>query len=523
MFRLILLVVYWQLVSSQKINSVGTVGGRGPTGGIGDPDRPVQTAAAFITDSLIPTTPDSTRQLERGAAPVRLSAYPASHTRPFYNVIIDAANGARQELLGFGHSWTDSAVQVLSSLEPAVFDQVMRDLFGQEGNNMGLMRHSIGSSDLSYDQYSYDDNGPSFNEGSPDPELSNFDIGNGGRAMADMIAKMGSYKSDVTQFGSPWSAPSWMKRNGLFIAPELNVPNGGAYYFTNNTFNFNYIPQYAKYFAKYIDAFKARGAVINAITPMNEPLNNQGGYPTMYLDAVDEANLISQALGPLMKDRDVGIWAYDHNTDQPMYPQRVVEGGAGYVQAAAWHCYASPANYSVLDDFHYGNPEMLQFMTECSNYKPQAGTYNFNVANAFMPPVQHWASGASMWVMATDEMYGPHSPFGGCDGCSGSIIVKSTTEYTKTNDYYMVGHFSRFIRRGAVNYAVKQGISGSVLTPTQFYVVAAKNPDNSWAVVFMNNMAQDEEVVLQFGDGQPMWQGVIPNATLVTWVLPATS
>src|SRR6187402_1141899 len=126
-----------------------------------------------------------------------------------------------------------------------------------------------------------------------------------------------------------------MKRNGLFIAPELNVDGGAAYYFTNNTFKFNYVPQFVQYFAKYVDAFKDRGAIINVITPMNEPLNNQGGYPCMFLDAVDEANLISQALRPLMRERNVGIWAYDHNTDMPMYPERVVEGGNGYVQATA--------------------------------------------------------------------------------------------------------------------------------------------------------------------------------------------
>jgi O-glycosyl hydrolase len=134
---------------------------------------------------------------------------------------------------------------------------------------------------------------------------------------------------------------------------------------------------------------------------MNEPLNNQGGYPTMYLDAVDEANLISRALGSLMKDRKVGIWAYDHNTDQPMYPQRVVEGARGQVQAAAWHCYASPANYSVLDDFHYGNPDMLQFMTECSNYKPQSGTYNFSCQCIHAP-----GSTLGIWSFYVGHGYG---------------------------------------------------------------------------------------------------------------------
>lgn len=69
---------------------------------------------------------------------------------------------------------TLTAVDVFDELEDSLRHQVMEDLFGQTGNNMGFMRHTIGSSDLSYNQYSYDDNGPSFNLGEPDPTLSHF-------------------------------------------------------------------------------------------------------------------------------------------------------------------------------------------------------------------------------------------------------------------------------------------------------------------------------------------------------------
>ena len=277
-----------------------------------------------------------------------------------------------------------------------------------------------------------------------------------------------------------------------------------------------------QYFSKYVDAFKEHGVAVNAITPMNEPLNYQGGYPCMYLDAVDEAALIAQGLGAAMHERGTAILAYDHNTDQPVYPARVIQGGGGFVDAAAWHCYQSPvANYSVMDDFHQAYPDTLQFMTECSNYLPQEGSFNFEVASNFIPPVQHGASAAAMWVMSTDTEYGPHSPYGGCAGCLGSIIVNSSTTYTKTNDYYMIGQFSRFIRRGAVNYNVIHGNAGSALMETQFYTMAAKNPDGSWAVVLMNNYGTDQTVALQFTDSSHVWQGTIPNATVVTWLLPA--
>jgi glucosylceramidase len=64
-------------------------------------------------------------------------------------------------------------------------------------------------------------------------------------------------------------------------------------------------------------------------------------------------------------------------------------------------------------------------------------------------------------------------------------------------------------------------ISTTDLDDTQMYIIATRNPDRSWAVVFMNNIGEDKDVVLQFGKGNSSWRGVIPNATVVTWVLPA--
>ena len=121
---------------------------------------------------------------------------------------------------------------------------------------------------------------------------------------------------------------------------------------------------------------------------------------------------------------------------------------------------------------------------------------------------------------ATDPDYGPHSPYGGCAGCLGSIVINSSTTYTKTNEYYMIGHFPRFIRRGAVNHRVLQGVEGTTLDVHQFDVIATQNPDMGWAVVFVNNFGSDQDVQLEFLDGHS-WQGVIPNGTVVTWLLPS--
>lgn len=54
----------------------------------------------------------------------------------------DTPEGKRQEMLGFGHAWTDSTVSTFGSLEDSVLDKLMAELFGPQGNNMGFMRHT---------------------------------------------------------------------------------------------------------------------------------------------------------------------------------------------------------------------------------------------------------------------------------------------------------------------------------------------------------------------------------------------
>lgn len=241
----------------------------------------------------------------------------------------------------------------------------------------------------------------------------------------------------------------------------------------------------------------------------------------MYLDAADEAAIISQGLGQAMAQRGVKLIAYDHNTDQPAYPDRVFQGARGQVDMVAWHCYQNPvADYTVLSDFRSIHPHALQFMTECTSYLPLPGQYSTWVAQHFIPPVRNGASGGSFWVLGTDPNYGPKSPYGGCQGCQGSIIVNSSTTYTKTHDYYMIGQFSRYVRRGGVNYNIQTGWQGSQ-SSNQFYIMAVQNPDHSWAVIFLNTLGSDQDVVLSFTEGGQVWEGTVPNLAVTTWLLPA--
>lgn len=86
----------------------------------------------------------------------------------------------------------------------------------------------------------------------------------------------------------------------------------------------------------------------------------------MLQEADEAAKVTHDYIGPALRSAslDTQIWAYDHNTDTPSYPQTVIDAASEYVQATAWHCYASSLDWTVLTDFHNKNPGKSQYMTE---------------------------------------------------------------------------------------------------------------------------------------------------------------
>lgn len=228
----------------------------------------------------------------------------------------DTSSGHKQKITGFGAAVTDATVSTFSSLSDDGLSMLLDTLLTSSGADFGLIRHTIASSDLTGDPaYSYDDNG-----GNADPGLAGFNLGDRGTAMASLLAKMRAIKSGLTILGSPWSAPGWMKLNGVLDGTTVN-----------NNLNPDHRDDLADYFVKYLQAYADAGASVDAITIQNEPLNSQSGYPTMYVYADESGDIISQNLGPALQSAGLStqIWAYDHNTGKDLPP-------VNYEQFSAW-------------------------------------------------------------------------------------------------------------------------------------------------------------------------------------------
>lgn len=98
---------------------------------------------------------------------------------------------------------------------------------------------------------------------------------------------------------------------------------------------------YATYFVKWIQAFKAQGIDIYSVTPQNEPLN-RGNSASCYMPWEEEREFI-KALGAAFKAAgiDTRIYAFDHNYNydniesQKGYPLNIYadDEAAGYLAA----------------------------------------------------------------------------------------------------------------------------------------------------------------------------------------------
>ncbi|KAK7959948.1 glucan endo-1-6-glucosidase BGN16.3 [Apiospora aurea] len=454
---------------------------------IGSRQQPYSTGAkAFASSS------DGKYKLSAVDAPVKGAGSPPSGASQWKLGIDDTPAGHRQQITGFGAAVTDATVSVINALPADQRAKLLRELMTSEGADFGLLRHTIGASDLSAPPaYTYDDT----EDNVEDKDLAQFGLGDRGNAMAEMLAEMKQLKPELTILGSPWAPPAWMQLDRKLM--------GGT---EKNNLDHAYVDQ---------------APPVDAITLQNEPLNSQSGMPTMYVYADESGKLIRDNVGPALKKAGLktSVWAYDHNTDQPSYPQTVLDTAQDYVDTVAWHCYATNNQWSVLSDFHTKNPHSSQYMTECwtsSKSTPWHTASSFTVG-----PLQNWAKGSLAWTLGTDTNDGPY--LGGCDTCRGLVVVDtlSTPTYEFTVDYYMLAQYSKYIPRGATVLAGTGSYTYSD-SGAGIQSVATANPDGTRTVVVENTFGNDVYMTLNTtaAEGGEQWTGKIPANSVVTWVLP---
>ena len=371
-----------------------------------------------------------------------------------------------QTMVGFGASMTDASAWLIEhKLTQSQRDALMKDLYGPApGLGLSFMRLTIGASDFSQVDYSYDD----LPKGETDPDLAHFSIDPAKADVIPAVKQALALNPKLTVMASPWSGPGWMKTSDSLVTGSLKPE---AY------------PYFAAYLSRYLTAMKAEGVPVSLLTLQNEPGFEPDSYPGMRVEPESRAAFIGGFLGPKLAADNPGtqILDYDHNWDLPSSPLTVLGDAKAnpYVAGVAWHCYGG--DVAAQGPVHEAYPAKDAYFTECSGGEwaaDFAGSFDWFVKNLIIGSTRNWSKGVLLWNLALDENHGPH--LGGCSDCRGVVTIDSKTgEVTRNLEYYALAHASRFVKPGAVRIASDSGVDG-------IDSVAFRNTDGSMALIVLN-------------------------------------
>lgn len=417
-----------------------------------------------------------------------------------------------QKFEGFGGALTESSGYVLSKLLVEVCQQAINAYYNAEsGNGYRLARVHMNSCDFSLENWACvpekDETLESFSMEQTDKYIT---------PLASEVQKAAwASNSDVRFLLSPWSPPVWMKDNN-----DMN--HGG-----------HLLPQYwelwAQYFVKFIQKMAERGIKISFVTIQNEPAAVQTWDSCEY-SATDEGKFAAQYLGPALEKAglgDVKIYIWDHNRDLAL--ERIeeslkVEGASKYVAGLAFHWYSGD-QYNNIKTIAEKYPQIdLMFTEGCVEGGPRDGAwftgerYAHNIINDLKSGTTKWID----WNIVLDMQGGPNHVGNYCD--APILADEKTGTLHFQSSYYYIGHFSRFIKPGAVR--VDAEIT-SMMTPAtvsghltdEAETLAFKNPDGSIILVITNRTEADLVFTFKVEGEEKSSLYKIPPRSIQTWIL----
>lgn len=400
----------------------------------------------------------------------------------------------KQTITGFGGSFTEASAYLFNKLSKKNRDSIIEAYFGESGAKYSLTRTHMNSSDFSLSNYSY-------TPVEDDKELKSFSI----QEDLDDIIPMIKDAMDVSKDGfkilsSPWTASPWMKDNKNYVGGKL-LPK--------------YYDTWALFFSKYVTAYKNEGIDIWGFTVENEPLGNGNNWESMHYTPDEMTNFVQHHLGPQLRHDypDVKILGYDQNREhlnEWVDSQYKNEETSSYFDGTAIHWYASTYHFypEELQYAHKKSPnkyliqsegcvdsEIPKWKDDAWYWKKEATDWGWDWApekdkplHPKYAPVNRYArdiigclnnyvDGWIDWNMVLNKQGGPNWFKNWC--VAPVIVDENADEIYFTPLYYVMSHFSRFIRPEAkvfkVNYSDKD-----------LMISAAVNIDGSITVVVFN-------------------------------------
>lgn len=463
----------------------------------------------------------------------------------------------RQTLVGLGGALTEASASVLARLPRTQRDAVLDQLFGPAGLDLTMARTHIGSCDFTVaGRYSYA-------EVAGDTALSAFTLAPDSAGFADaldphydllpLLRDAFQRQPDLKIVASPWSAPAWMKDNGLYFDKGKR---GGALLP-------QHFPTFARYMRRYVDAYAAVGVPLWGVTPVNEPLGVGGQWESMEMSPEELRTYIGRDLGPALAGTGVRILQYDQNRESVALDYaRAVFGdslAAHYTWGSALHWYSATnsACGAILDGLAAIAPKKPMMMTEgcidgignednapggrflgwrddawwwqeratdwgwywaAPEDKPDHPRYApvHRYARDLIDGLHHGFVGWIDWNLVLDARGGPNHQ---SNLCGAPIMIEPATGFVyRTPVYDVLAHATRYMRPG--DRVVQTTVRGASLVPDELHAVAARSADGQWLTLLVfhrGTRALDADVVVAGRHARLH----IPAQALQTWRFPA--
>jgi glucosylceramidase len=443
---------------------------------------------------------------EKGNLLTKIEDFPKTENKISINL---NPNQKFQTITGIGGSFTEASAYLLNRLSEANRKKVLDAYFSETGANYSLTRTHIASCDFSLSNYTYA-------KVENDISLDNFTIEDDKSDLIPMILEAKKISKDGFKIiASPWSCPPWMKDNKSYIGGKL-------------------LPQYndafALYFSKYLSAYKNEGIDIWGLTVINEPHGNGNNWESTLFSPKEMTDFVMNHMGPkLEKDgwRNVKILGYDQNRAgikewaDEMYKD---EKTSKYYDGIAIHWYEStyevfpndlqyahkkaPNKYLIetegcidseiphwQDDAWYWKKEATDWGWDWASEKekylhPKYAPVN-RYANDIIGCLNNWVDGWIDWNMVLDKQGGPNWFKNWC--VAPVIVDPEKDEVYFTPLYYVMQHFSKFMRPGAVKI-------GCEINHKEVVATAVENPDGTIALAVFNPTDVKQSIDIQLKD-----------------------
>ncbi len=408
------------------------------------------------------------------------------------NLNLDPARTAKdgRPMEGFGACFNELGWTSLKALGDEDREKVLSELFDPAGGaRLSYCRMPIGANDFATGAYSYDETDGDF-------ELKDFSIEHDRQTLIPFIQAALRHQPKLRLWASPWSPPSWMKRNHFYAEAKAfpgtgfkengirddQVGHEGEDFFIQEP---RYFEAYACYFGRFIDAYRKEGIRVGMVMPQNE-FNSAQNFPSCTWTAEGLARFLHY-LGPEMRKRDVDLFFGTLERGNPKLLATVMgdREAAQFIKGVGMQW----AGKNALPALHREYPQLpiYQSEQECGD-----GSNGWSYTSYCWQLMKHYfrsgVCGYMYWNIST-EMTGK-STWGWAQNALVSVdtVAKS---YRYNHDYYLLKHLTHFVDVGA-RCLETSGTCDDAL--------AFVNPDGGIVLLVRNERTHAQMVEVRAGD-----------------------